>query len=127
MTDRANMLLRIAQITEDNLEHLALVDTVDNGKPIRETLAADMPLVVDHYRYFASVIRAQEGGISELDETTVSIQLHEPLGVVGQIIPWNFPLLMAAWKLAPGAGGRQLRGARSRPSRRPYRSWSGSS
>ena len=101
VTDRANMLLRIAQITEDNLEHLALVDTVDNGKPIRETLAADLPLVVDHYRYFASVIRAQEGGISELDEDTVSIQLHEPLGVVGQIIPWNFPLLMAAWKLAP--------------------------
>ena len=101
VTERANMLLRIAQITEDNIEHLALVDTVDNGKPIRETLAADMPLVVDHFRYFASVIRAQEGGISELDEDTVSIQLHEPLGVVGQIIPWNFPLLMAAWKLAP--------------------------
>ena len=101
VTDRANMLLQIAQITEDNLEHLALVDTIDNGKPIRETLAADMPLVVDHYRYFASVIRAQEGGISELDEDTVSINLHEPLGVVGQIIPWNFPLLMAAWKLAP--------------------------
>ena len=101
VTDRANMLLKIAQITEDNLEHLALVDTIDNGKPIRETLAADLPLVVDHYRYFASVIRAQEGGISELDEDTVSIQLHEPLGVVGQIIPWNFPLLMAAWKLAP--------------------------
>ena len=101
VTDRANMLLKIAQITEDHLEHLALVDTVDNGKPIRETLAADLPLVVDHFRYFASVIRAQEGGISELDEDTVSIQLHEPLGVVGQIIPWNFPLLMAAWKLAP--------------------------
>ena len=101
VTERSNMLLKIAQITEDNLEHLALVDTVDNGKPIRETLAADLPLVVDHYRYFAAVIRAQEGGISELDETTVSIQLHEPLGVVGQIIPWNFPLLMAAWKLAP--------------------------
>ena len=101
VTDRANRLLRIAQITEDNLEHLALVDTVDNGKPIRETLAADLPLVVDHFRYFASVIRAQEGGISELDGDTVSINLHEPLGVVGQIIPWNFPLLMAAWKLAP--------------------------
>ena len=101
VTERSNMLLRIAQITEDNLEHLALVDTIDNGKPIRETLAADLPLVVDHFRYFAGVIRAQEGGISELDEDTVSIQLHEPLGVVGQIIPWNFPLLMAAWKLAP--------------------------
>ena len=101
VTERSNMLLRIAQITEDNLEHLARVDTVDNGKPIRETLAADLPLVVDHFRYFAGVIRAQEGGISELDEDTVSINLHEPLGVVGQIIPWNFPLLMAAWKLAP--------------------------
>ena len=101
VTDRANMLNRIADITEANLEHLALVDTIDNGKPIRETLAADLPLVVDHFRYFAGVIRAQEGGISELDEDTVSINLHEPLGVVGQIIPWNFPLLMAAWKLAP--------------------------
>jgi aldehyde dehydrogenase len=101
VTERSNMLLRIAQITEDNLEHLARVDTVDNGKPIRETLAADLPLVVDHFRYFAGVIRAQEGGISELDADTVSIQLHEPLGVVGQIIPWNFPLLMAAWKMAP--------------------------
>ncbi|MEM0962989.1 MAG: aldehyde dehydrogenase family protein [Bacteroidota bacterium] len=101
VAERSNMLIRIAQITEDNLEHLARVDTVDNGKPIRETLAADLPLVVDHFRYFASVIRAQEGGISEHDATTVSIQLHEPLGVVGQIIPWNFPLLMAAWKLAP--------------------------
>ena len=101
VADRANMLNRIADITEANLEHLALVDTIDNGKPIRETLAADMPLVIDHFRYFAGVIRAQEGGISELDEDTVSINLHEPLGVVGQIIPWNFPLLMAAWKLAP--------------------------
>ncbi|MEO0560234.1 MAG: aldehyde dehydrogenase family protein, partial [Bacteroidota bacterium] len=82
VTERSNMLLRIAQITEDNLEHLARVDTVDNGKPIRETLAADLPLVVDHFRYFAGVIRAQEGGISELDADTVSIQLHEPLGVV---------------------------------------------
>jgi len=99
--ERSRVLLRIAQITEDNLEHLARVETVDNGKPIRETLAADLPLVVDHFRYFAGVIRAEEGGISELDEDTVSIQLHEPLGVVGQIIPWNFPLLMAAWKLAP--------------------------
>ncbi len=98
---RSNLLLKIAQITEDNLEYLARVETVDNGKPVRETLAADLPLVVDHYRYFAGVIRSEEGGISELDEDTVSIQLHEPLGVVGQIIPWNFPLLMAAWKLAP--------------------------
>ena len=100
-TERSNILIRMAQITEDNLEFLARVDTVDNGKPIRETLAADMPLVVDHLRYFASVIRAEEGGISELDADTVSINLPEPLGVVGQIIPWNFPLLMAMWKLAP--------------------------
>ena len=100
-TERSNLLIRMAQITEDNLEFLARVDTVDNGKPIRETLAADLPLVVDHLRYFAAVIRAEEGGISELDSTTVSINLPEPLGVVGQIIPWNFPLLMAMWKLAP--------------------------
>ncbi|MEM6335340.1 MAG: aldehyde dehydrogenase family protein [Bacteroidota bacterium] len=99
--ERSNMLIKIAQITEDNLEYLARVETVDNGKPIRETMAADLPLVVDHYRYFAGVIRAQEGGISEHDPNTISIQLHEPLGVVAQIIPWNFPLLMAAWKLAP--------------------------
>ena len=101
VTERSNMLIRMAQITEDNLEFLARVDTVDNGKPIRETLAADLPLVVDHLRYFAGVIRAEEGGIAELDDSTVSINLPEPLGVVGQIIPWNFPLLMAMWKLAP--------------------------
>src|SRR5690606_9615584 len=77
------------------------VDTIDNGKPIRETRAADLPLVVDHFRYFAGVIRSEEGSISEHDENTVSIVLHEPIGVVGQIIPWNFPLLMAAWKIAP--------------------------
>jgi len=101
VVDRSNLLLKIAQVTEDNLEYLARVETVDNGKPIRESLAADLPLVVDHYRYFAAVIRAQEGGISEHDADTVSINLPEPLGVVAQIIPWNFPLLMAAWKLAP--------------------------
>ncbi len=100
-TERSNILNRIAQITEDNLEFLARVETVDNGKPIRETMAADMPLVVDHFRYFASVIRAEEGGISELDNSTISINLPEPLGVVGLIIPWNFPLLMATWKVAP--------------------------
>lgn len=98
---RSNLLLKIAQVIEDNLEMLARVETVDNGKAIRETRAADLPLVVDHFRYFAGVIRAEEGSISEHDETTVSIQLHEPIGVVGQIIPWNFPLLMAAWKIAP--------------------------
>jgi len=101
VAERSNLLLEIAQITEDNLAYLARVETVDNGKPIRETLAADLPLVVDHFRYFAAAIRAQEGGISEHDATTVSINLPEPLGVVAQIIPWNFPLLMAAWKLAP--------------------------
>lgn len=98
---RSNLLLKIADRIEENLEYLARVETVDNGKAIRETRAADLPLVVDHFRYFAGVLRAEEGSISEHDSDTVSIQLHEPLGVVGQIIPWNFPLLMAAWKIAP--------------------------
>ena len=98
---RSNILLKIAQRIEDNLEYLATVETIDNGKAIRETRAADLPLTIDHFRYFAGVIRAEEGSISEHDETTVSIQIHEPIGVVGQIIPWNFPLLMAAWKIAP--------------------------
>ncbi len=98
---RSNILLRIAQRIEDNLEYLAIVETIDNGKAIRETRAADLPLVIDHFRYFAGVIRSEEGSISEHDETTVSINLHEPIGVVGQIIPWNFPLLMATWKMAP--------------------------
>ncbi|MCU0432943.1 MAG: aldehyde dehydrogenase [Bacteroidia bacterium] len=100
-TYRSNILLKIAQVMEDNLELLATVETIDNGKPIRETRAADLPLCVDHFRYFAGVLRAEEGTISEHDEHTVSINLHEPLGVVGQIIPWNFPLLMASWKIAP--------------------------
>src|SRR5690554_343119 len=99
-TERSNVLLKVAQVIEDNLEYLATVDSLDNGKPIRESLAADLPLVVDHFRYFAGVIRAEEGGISEHDADTVSIVLHEPIGVVGKIIPWNFPLLMAAWKIA---------------------------
>ena len=98
---RSNILVKIAQRIEDNLEYLAIVETIDNGKAIRETRAADLPLVVDHFRYFAGVIRSEEGTISEHDETTVSINLHEPIGVVGQIIPWNFPLLMATWKMAP--------------------------
>lgn len=101
VVERSNRLLKIAQVIEDNLEYLATVETIDNGKPIRETMAADLPLVVDHFRYFAGVIRAEEGAIAEHDEHTVSIVLHEPLGVVGQIIPWNFPLLMATWKIAP--------------------------
>ena len=98
---RSNLLLQIAQVMEDNLEYLATVETCDNGKAIRETIAADLPLCVDHFRYFAGVIRADESTMSEHDEHTVSINLQEPLGVVGQIIPWNFPLLMATWKIAP--------------------------
>ena len=100
-TERSNMLLKIAQVMEDNLEALARAETWDNGKAIRETRAADMPLAIDHFRYFAGVIRAEEGSVSELDSNTVSLNVPEPLGVVGQIIPWNFPILMAAWKLAP--------------------------
>ncbi|MEF8726690.1 MAG: aldehyde dehydrogenase [Accumulibacter sp.] len=102
--DRANVLLRIADRLEANLEVLAYAETVDNGKPMRETLNADIPLTIDHFRYFAGCLRAQEGGISEIDEHTVAYHFHEPLGVVGQIIPWNFPILMAAWKLAPAIG-----------------------
>jgi aldehyde dehydrogenase len=102
--DRSNLLLKIADRIEANLELLAYAETVDNGKPIRETLNADIPLTIDHFRYFAGCVRAQEGGISEIDDTTVAYHFHEPLGVVGQIIPWNFPILMAAWKLAPALG-----------------------
>ncbi|MBC3807096.1 aldehyde dehydrogenase [Undibacterium seohonense] len=103
-TERANLLNKIADRIEANLEVLAYAETVDNGKAIRETLNADIPLTVDHFRYFAGCIRAQEGSLSELDENTVAYHYHEPLGVVGQIIPWNFPILMAAWKLAPALG-----------------------
>jgi aldehyde dehydrogenase len=99
--DRALILNRIADRMEQNLELLAAAETWDNGKPIRESLAADLPLAIDHFRYFAGAIRAQEGGISEVDHDTVAYHFHEPLGVVGQIIPWNFPLLMAVWKMAP--------------------------
>ncbi len=99
--ERANVLLRIADRLEANLERLAYAETVDNGKPIRETLNADLPLAIDHFRYFAGCVRAQEGALSDIDPTTVAYHFHEPLGVVGQIIPWNFPILMAAWKLAP--------------------------
>jgi aldehyde dehydrogenase len=99
--ERANVLLKIADRIEANLEKLAYAETVDNGKPIRETLAADIPLSADHFRYFAGCLRSQEGSLSEIDHDTVAYHFHEPLGVVGQIIPWNFPILMAAWKLAP--------------------------
>ena len=98
---RAAILLKIADRMEQNLELLAAAETWDNGKPIRETVNADVPLAIDHFRYFASCIRAQEGGISDIDSDTVAYHFHEPLGVVAQIIPWNFPLLMACWKLAP--------------------------
>ncbi len=103
-TERSNILLKIADRIDENLELLAYAETVDNGKPIRETLAADLPLSSDHFRYFAGALRSQEGGISEIDENTMAYHIHEPLGVVGQIIPWNFPILMAAWKLAPALG-----------------------
>jgi aldehyde dehydrogenase len=99
--ERSLALLRIADRIEQKLDMLAMVETIDNGKPIRETKAADLPLAVDHFRYFAGCLRAQEGGISEIDHDTVAYHFHEPLGVVAQIIPWNFPLLMAVWKLAP--------------------------
>jgi aldehyde dehydrogenase len=99
--ERAKLLLRIADRMEANHELLATAETWDNGKPIRETMAADVPLAIDHFRYFAACIRAQEGSLAEIDHETVAYHFHEPLGVVGQIIPWNFPLLMAAWKLAP--------------------------
>lgn len=100
-TERSNLLLAIADRIEANLEKLATIETWDNGKAIRETMAADIPLTVDHFRYFAGVIRSESGETSDLDANTVTQEVHEPLGVVGQIIPWNFPILMAAWKLAP--------------------------
>jgi aldehyde dehydrogenase len=99
--ERANLLNKIADRMEQNLEKLAVAESWENGKPIRETLAADIPLAVDHFRYFAGALRAQEGSLSEVDDDTVAYHFHEPLGVVGQIIPWNFPILMAVWKLAP--------------------------
>ena len=99
--ERQNVLLKVADLIEANLERLAVAETWDNGKAVRETLAADVPLAADHFRYFAGCIRSQEGTIGEIDETTIAYHFHEPLGVVGQIIPWNFPLLMAAWKIAP--------------------------
>ncbi|MCV4171762.1 aldehyde dehydrogenase family protein, partial [Pseudomonas aeruginosa] len=95
------ILLKIADRIEQNLELLAVTETWDNGKAVRETLNADIPLAADHFRYFAGCIRAQEGSAAEINDSTVAYHIHEPLGVVGQIIPWNFPLLMAAWKLAP--------------------------
>jgi aldehyde dehydrogenase len=100
-TERSNILLKIADRMEANLDLIAMAETIDNGKPIRETTHADIPLAIDHFRYFAGCVRAQEGSISEIDHDTIAYHFHEPLGVVGQIIPWNFPILMAVWKLAP--------------------------
>jgi aldehyde dehydrogenase len=100
-TERAIILNKIADRMEQNLEKIAVAETWENGKPVRETMAADIPLAIDHFRYFAGTIRAQEGSLGELDHDTVAYHFHEPLGVVGQIIPWNFPILMAVWKLAP--------------------------
>ncbi|MCV7256131.1 aldehyde dehydrogenase family protein, partial [Mycobacterium hackensackense] len=99
--ERAVILNKVADRIEENLESIAVAESWDNGKPVRETLNADIPLAVDHFRYFAGVLRAQEGSLSQIDEDTVAYHFHEPLGVVGQIIPWNFPILMAVWKLAP--------------------------
>lgn len=101
VTERSTILLRVADRMERNLEALAVAETWENGKPVRETLAADIPLAVDQFRYFAGALRAQEGTLSQIDDDTVAYHFHEPLGVVGQIIPWNFPILMAVWKLAP--------------------------
>ncbi|QCR34571.1 aldehyde dehydrogenase [Lysinibacillus sp. SGAir0095] len=101
VAERANILNKIADRIEENLEKLAVAETWENGKAVRETLNADLPLAIDHFRYFAGAIRAQEGGLSQIDNDTVAYHFHEPIGVVGQIIPWNFPLLMAVWKLAP--------------------------
>lgn len=101
VTERSNILLKIADSMEANLEAIAIAECYENGKPVRETLAADIPLAIDHFRYFAGAIRAQEGSLSQIDNDTVAYHFHEPLGVVGQIIPWNFPILMAVWKLAP--------------------------
>ena len=112
--ERAVILNKIADRIEENLESIAVAASWDNGKPVRETLNADIPLVVDHFRYFAGAIRAQEGSLSQIDEDTVAYHFHEPLGVVGQIIPWNFPILMAAWKLAPALAAGNCGGAQAR-------------
>ena len=121
VTARSNILLKIADRIDANLEMLAVAETWDNGKAVRETLNADVPLSSDHFRYFAGCLRAQEGTIGEIDENTVAYHFHEPLGVVGQIIPWNFPLLMACWKLAPALAAGNcvvLKPAEQAPARR---------
>ena len=112
--ERAAILNKIADRIDENRDALALAEVWDNGKPIREALAADIPLAADHFRYFAGAIRAQEGSLSQIDEDTVAYHFHEPLGVVGQIIPWNFPILMATWKLAPALAAGNAVGAQAR-------------
>ncbi len=124
-TERGRMLEKIALRMEENLEMLATVETWDNGKPIRETMAADLPLAIDHFRYFAGCIRAQEGSICEIDESTIAYHYHEPLGVVGQIIPWNFPILMATWKLAPALAAGNSRRPQARRADAPWHPCSG--
>ena len=104
--ERAALLLKVADLIDENAARLAMVETLDNGKPIRETTLVDVPLSSDHFRYFAGCLRAEEGSAVMIDENTMSIVLHEPIGVVGQIIPWNFPLLMGAWKIAPARATR---------------------
>lgn len=121
VAERAIILNKIADRMEENLESIALAESWDNGKPIRETLNADIPLAIDHFRYFAGAIRAQEGSLSEINSDTVAYHFHEPLGVVGQIIPWNFPILMAVWKLAPALAAGNA-SCSSLPSRHPSRS-----
>ena len=107
--ERANLLLKVADLIEANAERLAMAETLDNGKPIRETTLVDVPLSVDHFRYFAGCLRAEEGSAVMIDNNTMSIVVNEPVGVVGQVIPWNFPLLMGAWKIAPAlAAGNTL-------------------
>jgi aldehyde dehydrogenase len=113
--ERSVILNKIADRIEANLEMLAVAETWENGKPIRESLAADLPLAVDHFRYFAGAIRAQEGSLSEIDADTIAYHFHEPLGVVGQIIPWNFPILMAVWKLASSTASASRRASRWPP------------
>ena len=108
ISERSNILLKIADVIEKNLNLLATAECLDNGKPIRECMAADLPLVVDHWRYFAGVIRAEEGSIGEISNDEYSYHVPEPLGVVAQIIPWNFPLLMATWKLSTSFSCRKL-------------------
>ena len=108
ITTRSNILYKIADVLEKNLNLFATAECLDNGKPIRECMAADLPLVVDHWRYFAGVIRAEEGSIAEISNSQYSYNIPEPLGVVGQIVPWNFPLLMATWKLSSSFSSRKL-------------------